>query len=142
MPTAIYPMLATSVEDPFDNPDWFFEIKWDGYRAIAFLEKGNVRLVSRNQNDLTGQYSDLQDMAKYVNAKTAILDGEVIALDDQGNSSFSLMQQRTGFRDRTGASRRSATFPSCITRSICCMPMATICAAPRSKTARRYWLRC
>ena len=68
MPTAIYPMLATSVEDPFDNPDWFFEIKWDGYRAIAFLEKGNVRLVSRNQKDLTGQYSDLHDMAKYVKA--------------------------------------------------------------------------
>ncbi len=100
MPTAIYPMLATSIEDPFDSPEWFFEIKWDGYRAIAFLEKGNVRLVSRNQNDLTGQYSDLHDMAKYVNAKTAVLDGEVIALDDQGNSSFSLMQQRTGFRDR------------------------------------------
>ena len=93
-------MLATSIEAPFDSPEWFFEIKWDGYRAIAFLEKGNVRLVSRNQNDLTGQYADLHDMAQFVDAKTAILDGEVIALDEQGNSSFSLMQQRTGFRDR------------------------------------------
>jgi len=69
MPSAIYPMLATSIEAPFDSPEWFFEIKWDGYRAIAFLEKGNVRLVSRKQNDLTGQYSDLHDMAKYVNAR-------------------------------------------------------------------------
>jgi len=93
-------MLATSIEAPFDSPEWFFEIKWDGYRAIAFLEKGNVRLVSRNQNDLTGQYADLHDMAQFVDAKTAVLDGEVIALDEQGNSSFSLMQQRTGFRDR------------------------------------------
>lgn len=100
MPTAIYPMLATSIEHPFDSPDWFFEIKWDGYRAIAFIEKNTVRLVSRNQNDLTGQYADLHDMPQFVDAKTAILDGEVIALDEQGNSSFSLMQQRTGFRDR------------------------------------------
>jgi bifunctional non-homologous end joining protein LigD len=100
MPTAIYPMLATSIEEPFDSPEWFFEIKWDGYRAIAFVEKGTVRLVSRNQNDLTGQYADLHDMAQFVDAKTAILDGEVIALDEQGRSSFSLMQQRTGFRDR------------------------------------------
>jgi bifunctional non-homologous end joining protein LigD len=100
MPTAIHPMLATSTEQPFDSPDWFFEIKWDGYRAIAFLEKGNVRLVSRNQNDLTGQYSDLRDMAQFVDANTAILDGEIIALDEEGRSSFSLMQQRTGFRDR------------------------------------------
>jgi len=101
MPTAIYPMLATSIEEPFDSPDWFFEIKWDGYRAIAFLAKGSVRLVSRNQNDLTGQYSDLHDMPKYVRAESAVIDGEVIALDEQGNSSFSLMQQRTGFRDRS-----------------------------------------
>jgi bifunctional non-homologous end joining protein LigD len=100
MPNAIYPMLATSIEGAFDSPEWFFEIKWDGYRAIAFLEKNTVRLVSRNQNDLTGQYSDLQDMAQFVDAKTAILDGEVIAMDEAGRSSFSLMQQRTGFRDR------------------------------------------
>ncbi|HST09534.1 MAG TPA: non-homologous end-joining DNA ligase [Terriglobales bacterium] len=100
MPTAIYPMLATSTEQPFDGPEWFFEIKWDGYRAIAFLQKGTVRLVSRNQNDLTAQYADLHDMAQFVDAKTAILDGEIIALDEEGRSSFSLMQQRTGFRDR------------------------------------------
>jgi bifunctional non-homologous end joining protein LigD len=93
-------MLATSIEEPFDSPEWFFEIKWDGYRAVAFVEKGAVRLVSRNQNDLTGQYADLHDMAQFVDAKAAILDGEVIALDEQGRSSFSLMQQRTGFRDR------------------------------------------
>jgi bifunctional non-homologous end joining protein LigD len=100
MPTAIYPMLATSIEAAFDSPEWFFEIKWDGYRAIAFLEQAGVHLVSRNQNDLTGQYADLHDMAQFVDAKTAILDGEVIAFDEQGKSSFSLMQQRTGFRDR------------------------------------------
>jgi len=98
MPTAIHPMLATSIDKPFDAPDWLFEIKWDGYRAIAFIENGKGRLVSRNQNDLTPRYPELKDLPKFVKAKTAILDGEVVALDDQGRASFSLMQQRTGFR--------------------------------------------
>ena len=91
-------MLATSIEKPFDGPDWLFEIKWDGYRAVAFLEDGNVRLVSRTQNDLTAQFPELKDLASSIKAKTAVLDGEVVALDEEGRPSFSLMQQRTGFR--------------------------------------------
>jgi bifunctional non-homologous end joining protein LigD len=98
MPSTIHPMLATSIDEPFDGPDWLFEIKWDGYRAVAFIDNGNLRLVSRNQNELTPRYPELKDLPKFVKAKTAILDGEVVALDDQGRASFSLMQQRTGFR--------------------------------------------
>ncbi|MBI3477913.1 MAG: ATP-dependent DNA ligase [Acidobacteria bacterium] len=98
MPTKIRPMLATSVEDAFDNPDWLFEIKWDGYRAVAFIEGSGVRLVSRNQNDLTGQFPELRDLPKSVHAERAVIDGEIVALDDQGRPSFSLMQQRTGFQ--------------------------------------------
>ena len=107
MPTAIHPMLATSVDDPFDDPEWLFEIKWDGYRAIAFIAQGKVRLVSRNQNDLTAQFSELQNIPDFVRAETAILDGEIAALDEQGRSSFSLIQQRTGIRQggRRGLSR-------------------------------------
>lgn len=93
-------MLAAAVDDPFDSPDWLFEIKWDGYRAIAFLSNGAVRFVSRNQNDLTPQYPELCELPKLLRADTAILDGEIVALDEQGRSSFSLMQQRTGFGDR------------------------------------------
>jgi bifunctional non-homologous end joining protein LigD len=98
MPVKIHPMLAESVEKAFDGPEWLFEIKRDGYRAIAFIDGGKVRLVSRNQNDLTPRYPELKDMAKFIQAKTAILDGEVVALDEDGKASFSLMQQRTGFR--------------------------------------------
>jgi bifunctional non-homologous end joining protein LigD len=98
MPGKITPMLATPVEKPFDDPEWLFEIKWDGYRAVSFLEGSGVRFVSRNQNDLTGQYAELGVLPKYVKAKTAILDGEIVALDEHGRSSFSLMQQRTGIR--------------------------------------------
>ena len=98
MPSIIHPMLAEPVDKPFDDPDWLFEVKWDGYRAVAFLENGNARLVSRNQNDLTARFPELKVLPQSVKAKTAILDGEVVALDEQGRASFSLMQQRTGFR--------------------------------------------
>lgn len=98
MPSAIHPMLASIAEDPFDHPNWLFEIKWDGYRVVSFIENGGVRLVSRNQNDLGPRYPELRDLPKFVEAKNAILDGEVVVLDEQGRSSFSLMQQRTGIR--------------------------------------------
>ena len=98
MPLTIHPMLAESVEKPFDGAEWLFEIKWDGYRAVAFINAGKVRLVSRNQNDLTARYPELKDLPKFVHAREAILDGEVVALDEEGRASFSLMQQRTGFR--------------------------------------------
>jgi bifunctional non-homologous end joining protein LigD len=98
MPTTIQPMLATIVESAFDDPGWLFEVKWDGYRAVTFIESGSVRLVSRNQNDLTSRYPELRALTNYVRANSAILDGEVVVLDDQGRSSFSLMQQRTGVR--------------------------------------------
>ena len=98
MPAAIHPMLATASDKPFDDPDWLFEIKWDGYRAVAFIRDGKIRLVSRNQNDLTAQYPELHDLAKFIKADSAVLDGEIVALDEAGRSSFSLMQQRTGIR--------------------------------------------
>jgi len=98
MPTAIHPMLATTVEKAFDNPEWLFEIKWDGYRAVAFIQGGQVRLVSRTQNDLTAQFRDLGSLPEFIKAERAILDGEIVALDEEGRPSFSLMQQRTGFQ--------------------------------------------
>jgi bifunctional non-homologous end joining protein LigD len=98
MPSVIHPMLATSAERAFDDPKWLFEIKWDGYRAVAFIEDGKLRLMSRTQNDLTAQFAELKDLPKYVKARNAILDGEIVALDADGRSSFSLMQQRTGIR--------------------------------------------
>lgn len=108
IPTAIHPMLATSVEKPLDDPGWLFEIKWDGYRAVSFIRDGKARLVSRNQNDLTGEFPELRELSKSITAKNAVLDGEIVVLDERGRASFSLMQQRTGIRKggrRTGARR-------------------------------------
>jgi bifunctional non-homologous end joining protein LigD len=96
MPSQVHPMLATLVDAPFSDSEWLYEVKWDGYRAVLFLEGGKLRLVSRNHNDLTGQYPELADLRAELDARTAIVDGEVCALDEEGRPSFSLMQQRTG----------------------------------------------
>ena len=96
MPHAIHPMLAISVDKPFDDDDWLYEIKWDGYRAVAFFDGKSLRLVSRNQNELTAAYPELRGIPQYIKARTAILDGEIVALDEEGRPSFGLMQQRTG----------------------------------------------
>ena len=108
IPRTIHPMLATLIEKPFDDPEWLFEIKWDGYRSVAFIERGTVRLVSRNQNDMTTQFSELKDLFKHIQAEQAIVDGEIVALDDAGRPSFSLMQQRTGMSHN---GRRSSPRP-------------------------------
>src|SRR5436305_5517313 len=81
MPRLIQPMLATLVDEPFSDDEWLFEIKWDGYRAVGFVDNGKVRLVSRNQNEFTPEFPELQALAKSVNAKQAVLDGEIVALD-------------------------------------------------------------
>jgi bifunctional non-homologous end joining protein LigD len=96
MPHIVHPMLATLADRAFDDPQWLYEIKWDGYRAVAYLDLGSVRLVSRNQNDLTAAYPELHSIGDNVKARNAILDGEIVALDEQGRPSFGLMQQRTG----------------------------------------------
>jgi bifunctional non-homologous end joining protein LigD len=104
-------MLATIAERPFDDPAWIYEIKWDGYRAISYIADGKVRLVSRNQNDLTAQFHELSVMPKLIRAKTAVIDGEIVALDESGRASFSLMQQRTGIRSHGHRVTSNSTLP-------------------------------
>jgi bifunctional non-homologous end joining protein LigD len=96
MPDIIHPMLATLVDEPFSRPDWVFETKWDGFRAICLVRNGKSRLVSRNQLDMTHQYPELFNLPKQVKAKEAILDGEIVALDEHGMPRFQLLQPRVG----------------------------------------------
>lgn len=96
MPRTIHPMLATLVESPFDDEQWLFEIKWDGYRAIGYLREGKAELASRNQNSMTSEFPEIAKALAQVPVESAIFDGEIVALDEEGRSSFSLMQQRTG----------------------------------------------
>jgi bifunctional non-homologous end joining protein LigD len=108
MPRMVRPMLATLVDEPFDDPEWLYELKFDGYRAVAFVEDSKVRLVSRNQNEFTSAYPELAVIGKSIDPKQVILDGEICALDPQGRSSFSLMQQRTGLSGEGGSTIRNS----------------------------------
>jgi len=93
MPKTISPMLATLVDKPFDSDDWLYEIKWDGYRSVAYIHDSRVRLVSRTNNEMTADYPEFQKLASLVKAKSAVLDGEICAFDEEGRASFGLMQQ-------------------------------------------------
>src|ERR1700694_3878545 len=96
MPEIIHPMLATLVDEPFSDPEWIFETKWDGFRSICFVKNGKARFVSRNQIEMTAQYPELAEVGKQVEAKEAILDGEIVALDKDGMPRFQLLQPRVG----------------------------------------------
>jgi bifunctional non-homologous end joining protein LigD len=88
------PMLATLASEIPQGKGWLFEVKWDGYRALAYIEGGEARLVSRNANDLTARFPQVaKGLAKAVKTPDCVLDGEVCALDEQGRPSFSAMQQ-------------------------------------------------
>jgi bifunctional non-homologous end joining protein LigD len=96
MPVFIKPMLAKLIDEPFDGNDWIFEVKWDGYRALAFVDK-KVKLLSRTNKSFLPLFEPIaEDLAKL--KKRAVLDGEVVILDKKGRSDFQAMQnfQRTG----------------------------------------------
>lgn len=84
-------MLATLVKEPFDDPNWLFEIKWDGYRALAFIDRNKIQLKSRNDHILNEQFSPIIEELKAIQTGT-IFDGELVILDEQGRSDFQLMQ--------------------------------------------------
>jgi bifunctional non-homologous end joining protein LigD len=101
MPTFIPPALATLIEKPFSDPDWLFEIKWDGVRAVARIRDGSVQLWSRSQREITGEYPELSDLPEHVDAREAWLDGEIVVLDSEGRSDFQKLQLRFGVRRPT-----------------------------------------
>lgn len=87
-------MLATLIDAPFDNDDWLFEIKWDGYRAICTVdEKGGVTLVSRNNLDLLRQFPDMAALGEAFSSLPIMVDGEIVALDAKGRSEFQRLQR-------------------------------------------------
>src|SRR5581483_2890741 len=91
------PMLATLADDVPQGENWSYEVKWDGYRALAYVHAGECKLVSRNDNDLTPRFPEVaKQVVKATKSPNAVLDGEVCALDANGRSSFSAMQQGTG----------------------------------------------
>ncbi len=97
MPHGIKPMLATLVKEPFDHKDWIFEVKWDGYRAVAEIRDGNVSLYSRNQISLNQKFFPIAEALRKFRFE-AVFDGEIVVVDDQGRPDFQMLQnyQKSG----------------------------------------------
>jgi len=92
-------MLPTPAKLPFSDPQWLFEPKLDGFRALCFLHRGKVRFVSRNRRSLNQRFPELQEISELIKAESAIIDGEIVALDHSGKPSFDALR----YRKRKGA---------------------------------------
>ena len=94
VPVIKTPMLATLVDEPFDDPEWLFEIKWDGYRAICTVgEDGKVELISRNGLDFLAKFPQLEALGSAWTTLPIVVDGEIVSLDSEGRSSFQRLQE-------------------------------------------------
>ena len=110
MPEFLPPMSATLATGPFNDPDWLFEVKWDGYRVEAVVRDGRARLWTRRRQDAAAYFPDLAAATGWIEAREAIVDGEVVALDEHGRPRFSLLQDHTGIRTwRTPGGKRRGT---------------------------------
>jgi bifunctional non-homologous end joining protein LigD len=109
-PEHLAPMLARTGRPggiPPDDDAWAYEVKWDGIRAVLYYQPGRLRIESRNQNDLTHQFPEIRGLAETLGARTAVLDGELVAFDEAGLPSFGRIQQRMHLSEQ--AARRRAT---------------------------------
>ncbi len=91
LPAEVKPMLATLVDEPFDREGWAFEVKWDGYRSLAEIKKGKVRLYSRNGKPQTAKFPTVAAALRGVSLN-AIFDGEIVAVDNEGRPNFQMLQ--------------------------------------------------
>jgi bifunctional non-homologous end joining protein LigD len=104
MPARLEPMVPTPVEKPFSDPGWLFELKWDGVRAMAWINtgaadaKGRMLIRARSGADITARYPELAALPEFIGARQAILDGEIAALDARGRGDFEKLQQRMHVR--------------------------------------------
>jgi bifunctional non-homologous end joining protein LigD len=104
-------MMATLSTRPPVGDGWAWELKWDGIRAIGYAEQGALRLVSRNGNDITRRYPELEGVAAALADHDAVLDGEIVAFDDDGRPSFERLQSRMHVNDPVAVRRLAAAAP-------------------------------
>ena len=110
MPEHVVPMLARAGELP-EGDGWAYEIKWDGVRAIVYSRPGELRLESRNLNDITASYPELAGLNRALSSHSAILDGEIVVFDAHGRPSFGALQRRMHVASRAQARRLATSTP-------------------------------
>jgi bifunctional non-homologous end joining protein LigD len=111
LPRHLRPMKAVSGELPPDDAGWAVEIKWDGMRALAFADHGELTLMSGNQLDATASFPEIAGLARQLGDHGAVLDGELVATDASGRPSFGELQKRMHVRSVAEAAARSASTP-------------------------------
>jgi bifunctional non-homologous end joining protein LigD len=111
LPERIEPMKATLAKLPSDDGGWGYEIKWDGVRAIAYCEPGHVRLESRSLREITAQYPEVGRIREAIGGDSVILDGELVAFDDNGRPSFQRLQRRMHVASESEVRRRMRDTP-------------------------------
>ncbi len=111
MPRHLLPMLARSGPLPKEDSSWAFEIKWDGVRAIAYSQPGELHLESRNLNDITASYPELGRIGRALGSHSAILDGEIVAFDSGGRPDFGMLQRRMHVSSAAQAKRLARQTP-------------------------------
>ena len=111
MPDRIKPMLARSGQLPPDEEKWGFEVKWDGIRTVVFCDHGHIELQGRNFTDFTPRYPEVRELARELGARRVILDGEIVAFDEQGRPSFERLQARMHLASDSAVRRRMRDTP-------------------------------
>ncbi len=111
MPEHVVPMMARLATLLEDDRDYSFEIKWDGVRTIAYIEGGRVRLESRNLIDVSRQYPEVRKLGRELGSRTVVLDGEVVAFDEQGRPNFQRLQPRMHLSSESAIRRRMNDIP-------------------------------
>lgn len=111
LPSSVAPMLAAAGALPKSDDGWSYELKWDGIRAVAHVDGGQIRLVSRNGKDLTGSFPELHALGEALGPHQVVLDGEIVSLDDDGRPSFQRLQPRIHASNEARARRRAELQP-------------------------------
>ncbi|PSL01536.1 bifunctional non-homologous end joining protein LigD [Haloactinopolyspora alba] len=111
MPTSIRPMAATPSALPAQESGWGFEIKWDGVRVVTHATPGRLRLFGRDGQEFTGRYPELDALGEQIGTRRVILDGEIVAFDDEGQPSFQRLQPRIHAASEADARHGSRTAP-------------------------------
>jgi bifunctional non-homologous end joining protein LigD len=110
-PRRMQPMLAEGGFEPFDGDDWWFEPKLDGIRCLAEMDTGETHLITRTGRDVTEKYPELHMVHELVDQVNAVLDGEIVAFDDEGRNSFELLQQRMNLANEREIKRITKQIP-------------------------------
>jgi bifunctional non-homologous end joining protein LigD len=111
-PERIVPMLATGGALPEDEESYGFEIKWDGMRALVYSQPGRMHVEGRRLNDITSQWPELRRMNRALHAHEAVIDGEIVALDEDGKPSFQRLQRRMHITGESAIQRTSKALPA------------------------------